>query len=82
LGLYFCGILDPAAVQDCKKFPITNVLLQIVRDIIYDVCYQRYEKCFEQQKRVVQLLMFALQKKTWQTNNQNQYSIIASIKTS
>jgi len=52
LGLYFCGILNPAAVQDCTKFPslITNVLLQLVRDIIYKVCYQRYEKRFEQQK--------------------------------
>jgi len=36
LGLYFCGILDPATVQDCTKFPrlITIVLLQLVRDII------------------------------------------------
>jgi len=54
LGLYFCGILDSAAVQDCTKFPslITNVLLQLVRDIIYEVCYQRYEKRVEQQKGV------------------------------
>jgi len=31
LGLYFCGILDPAAVQDCTKYPslITNVMLQL-----------------------------------------------------
>jgi len=52
LGLYFCGISDPAAVQDCTKFPslITNVLLQLVRDIISGVCYQRYEKRLEQQK--------------------------------
>jgi len=52
LGLYFCGILDPTAVQDCTKFPslITNVLLQLVRYIIYKVCCQRYEKRFEQQK--------------------------------
>jgi len=36
LELYFCGILDPVAVQDGTKFPslITNVLLQLVRDII------------------------------------------------
>jgi len=42
----FCGILDPDAVQDCTKFPslITNVLLQLVGDIIKGVCYQRYEK--------------------------------------
>ena len=51
-GLYFCGILDPAAVQDWTKFPslITNVLLHLVRDIINGVCYQRYEKRLEQQK--------------------------------
>ena len=48
----FCGILDPAAVQDCTKFPslITNVLLQLVRDIINGVYSQRYEKRLEQQK--------------------------------
>ena len=30
LGIYFCGILDPAAVQDCTKHPslIRNALLQ------------------------------------------------------
>jgi len=52
LGLYFRGILGPAAVQDCTKFPrlMTNALLQLVRDIINGVCYQRYEKCLEQQK--------------------------------
>jgi len=49
----FCGILDPATVQNCTKFPsaITNVLLQLLRDIINGVCYQRYEKRLEQQKR-------------------------------
>ena len=30
---------------------ITNVLLQLVRDIINGVCYQRYEKRLEQLKR-------------------------------
>jgi len=52
LGLYFCGILDPAAVQDCTKFYslITNVFLQLVKDITNGVCYQRYEKRLEQQK--------------------------------
>jgi len=41
LGLYFCGILDPATVQDCTKFLnlIKNMLLQLVRDIINGVCY-------------------------------------------
>jgi len=49
----FCGILDPVTVQDCTKFPsvITNVLLQLLRDIINGVFYQRYEKGLEQQKR-------------------------------
>jgi len=48
----FCGILDPVAIQDYTKFPslITNVLLQLVRDVSNGVCYQRYEKRFEQQK--------------------------------
>jgi len=46
--LYFCGILDPAAVQDRTKFPtlLTNVFLQSVRDIINGACYQRYENVF------------------------------------
>jgi len=50
LGFIFCGILDSAAAQDCTKFPslITNVLLQLVRDIINRVCHQRYEKRLEQ----------------------------------
>jgi len=48
----FCGILDLTAVQDCTKFPslITNVPLQLVGDIINEVCYQRYEKRLEQKK--------------------------------
>ena len=52
MGIYFCGILDRATFQDCTKFPsfITNVLLQLLRDIINGVCYQRYEKHFEQKK--------------------------------
>jgi len=51
LGLYFCGILDPSAVQDCTKSPslIKNVL-QLVRDIIKGGCYQRYAKRVEQQR--------------------------------
>jgi len=52
LGSNFCEILDPAAVQDCIKFPslTTNVLAELVKDIINGVCYQRYEKRLEQQK--------------------------------
>jgi len=48
----FCESLDSAAVQDCTKFPIllTNVLLQLVSDIINGVCYQRHVKRFEHQK--------------------------------
>jgi len=36
LEFCFCGILDLSAVQDVTKFQslITNVLLQLVRDII------------------------------------------------
>jgi len=76
LGLYFCGILDPAAVQDCTKFPslITNVLLQLVRDIIKGVCYQRNEKHIEQQKGR-QMWKFSLQKKIGKRN----YCIIKSV---
>ena len=56
MELYFCGILDPAAVQDRTEFPslITNVLLQLVRDIINGVCDQRYENVLNNRK-VVQL---------------------------
>jgi len=51
LGLYFCEIFDPAAVQDCIEFSsLTNVLVQLVKDIIHGVCFQRYEKRLEQQK--------------------------------
>jgi len=48
----FCGILDPATVQDCTKYPsvITNENLQLLRDTIDGVCYQRYEKRLEQKK--------------------------------
>jgi len=39
-------------VQDCTKFPssLTNVLLQLVRDVINIICYQRYKNRLEQQK--------------------------------
>jgi len=48
----FCGILDPAAVPECTKFSsLPNVLLQLVRDIINGVCYQRYGKRLEQQQK-------------------------------
>jgi len=75
-GLYFCGILDSAAVQAWTKFPslITNVLLQLVRDIINGVCYQRYEKHLEQQKGR-RMLMFSLQKKI----GKRKYCIIKSV---
>jgi len=65
LGLYFCRILGPAAVQDCTKFPrlMTNALLQLVRDIINGVSYQRYEKCLEQQKG--RLNVNVCEKKVW-----------------
>ena len=40
-GYIFCGILDPAAIQDCTQFYslITNAFLQLVSDIINGVCY-------------------------------------------
>jgi len=66
LGAYFCGILDPATVQDGKKCPslITNVILQLVTNIINGVCYRRYEKSLVlSNKKVFQMLMFTLQKK-------------------
>ena len=52
LGSQFCGILDPAAVQDYTKFlsSITNVFIQLVRDINNGVCYHCYEERLEQQK--------------------------------
>jgi len=48
----FGGILDPAAVQDCRKFPTLrrNAFLQLVRDIINGVCCRRYGKRPGQQK--------------------------------
>jgi len=50
-GYNFCEILDPAAVQDCRKSPSEkNILLQLVSHIINGVCYKRYEKHLEQQK--------------------------------
>ena len=49
LGLYFCVILDPATVQDCTK---SNVLLQLVRDIVNGVCYQHYENVLSNRKVV------------------------------
>jgi len=64
------GLLDSAVVQDCTKFPsvLTNAFLQLVRDIINRVCYQRCEQRLEQQEGR-QMLMFALQKKIWKTRN-------------
>ena len=56
MGIYFCGIL-PVTVQDSTKFPsvVTNVFLQLVKDIINGVCYQRYEKRLEQKKKAFQM---------------------------
>ena len=61
----FCGILDHATFQDCTKFPsvISNVLLQLLRDIINGVCYQRYEKRLEQQKRSSKYLCLRCRRK-------------------
>jgi len=50
LGLYFGGISDPAAVQDCTKCPSLLTNVQLVGDIINGSCYQRYEKRLEQLK--------------------------------
>ena len=52
------------AVQDCTKFPslITYVLLQIAKDI-HGVCYQRYEKCLQQQKGHPNVNVCAAEKK-------------------
>jgi len=59
-----------AAVQDCTEFPSlkTNVLLQLKSDIINRVCCQRYENVLSNNKKVVQMLMFVLQKKIWKGN--------------
>ena len=67
-GLFFCAILCPTAVQDCTEFPrlMTNALLQLVRDVINVVCYQRYEKCLEQQKG--RLNVNVCVKKIWKRN--------------
>ena len=48
----FVGFQIPLLFNIAKKLPslITNVLLQLVRDIIKGVCYQRYEKRLEQEK--------------------------------
>jgi len=69
LTSHFYGLLDSAVVQDCTKFLLaSNALLQLVRDIINRVCYQRYEQRLEKQEGR-QMLMFALQKKIWKTRN-------------
>jgi len=65
LGIYFCGILDHATVQDCTNLPslITNVVLQLLRDIINGVCYQRYKKRLVQQKRSSKCWCFRCRRK-------------------
>ena len=55
----FCRILDPAAVQDCTKFPSLYIII--------GVCYQRYENVLSN-KKVVQMLMFGRQNKIWKYN--------------
>ena len=53
-GIILLRDLDPATVQDRTKCPglITNVLLQLVRDIINGVCYQRCENVLSNRKVV------------------------------
>jgi len=65
LELCVCGILDSAVVQDLTKFPssITKVLLQLGRYIINGVCYERYEKHLEQQKRYPNVNVCAVEEK-------------------
>jgi len=52
LGLYFLLDFRSRCCSRLHKFPslITNVLLQLVRDITIGVCYQRHEKRLEEQK--------------------------------
>jgi len=45
---------------------MTNALLQLVRDIINGVCYQRYEKRLE--KRKGRLNVNICEKKIWMSN--------------
>jgi len=45
---------------------MTNALIQLVRDIINGVCYQRYEKRLEQQKG--RLNVNICEKKIWKRN--------------
>jgi len=55
-------------IKDCTKCPrlMTNALLQLVRDIINGVCYQRYEKRLE--KRKGRLNVNICEKKIWMSN--------------
>ena len=75
----FCGIFDPTAVLDCTKFfsLITNVLLQLVRDIINGVCYQRYQKYLEQQKGRANVNVCAAEENLEEELYLNQYSILS-----
>ena len=68
MGLYFCGILDPAAVQDCitSSHLIAYVRVQLVNDIINSTEYvTTVMKNVLNNKKVVETLRFALQKKIW-----------------
>jgi len=54
-----------SGVEDCTEFPslLLNVLLKVVRDIINDVCCHSVMKNVVSNKKFVQMLFFALQKK-------------------
>jgi len=51
VGIYFCGILDPAADQACRKFPslITNAYSWITKRYHQWSLLPAYEKRLEQQ---------------------------------
>ena len=69
LGLYFYRILDPAAVQNYTKFPslITNVLLKLI-EISSTEFITSIMKNVLSNRKVIQMLMFSLQKKIWKRN--------------
>jgi len=68
--IIFLWDLDPAAAEECTNFPslVANVPLQLLRDIINGEYYHRYEKRLEQQKDCSNV-MFGLQKKIWNRND-------------
>jgi len=69
LGLYFCGILDPGAVQDCKKFPVNNKCTPAISERYHQRSMLSASwKTSWATKKIFQMLMFALQKKIWKMN--------------